>query len=272
MPPRRHFDDAMKRGMAMLGYGALDSIPVRGAKDATALLQVQANYPNTPIHVYFVASGIADAAATGAQLIELEPESTFIRAWHQCGPWLPLNQPIVEKLSFKGTETLKALRSETLILDWDAELSPLVVRSPARESRAFAAFTKLRSRLRLSVKEAALFVGVGKTTPVTSWKREGHEPQPRKARRLYQLDALVDSVFRQLGSDAAFTWLHAGSPSPFELMKNEDLSAAADLVERLVMRKRLRTSPAAGSDVAPADSVAVIPSGKRRAAEVKRRS
>jgi hypothetical protein len=165
------------------------------------------------------------------------------------------------------------LRDETRLIDWDTELKSLVTAPRVQPpSPAYQAFTQLRTWLRLSVKETAQLVGVGRTTPTTSWHRQGHPPRPAQARRLYQLHALVNAVVRQLGEHDAFEWLNTGTPPPFSLMWEKDLAPIADAIERLTVRHKPRRTPLPGSDVAPSsDVVAAVPSGRRRAAAVGRR-
>jgi hypothetical protein len=261
---------SIEHGLRMLRMNA----SLQGAKEPTALLEAQSKYPNTPLHVYFVASGIVEAAITGQDLC-LETNRArggFLQQWQRDVKWLALDQPVISPITYTRTEAIKPLRSETQLIDWDAEFKLLVATQRRPSSPAFTAFTELRTWLSLSVAEAAKLVGVGRTTPTTSWQKQGHPPRPKQARRLLQLHALVSAVVRQLGSQGALQWLHTGSPSPFSLMEKKDLAAAADAIERLTIRHAERRVPLPGSEVAQADDVvAVIPTGRRRAVAVSRK-
>jgi len=107
----------------------------------------------------------------------------------------------------------------------------------AKPSKAFAAFDDLRQWLRLSSEEAAKLIGVGRTTPL-SWEREGHEPRPATARRLYQLHTLVSAVVERVGEPAAIRWLESGSPSPHDLIIGGRFDEAARSAEELLIGRR----------------------------------
>ena len=133
-----------------------------------------------------------------------------------------------------------------------------------QSSRAFDAFTDLRTWLHLTVPEAADLVGVGRTTPITSWLAKGHEPRAKKARRLYQLHSLIGAMVRRYGEDGAYTTLHAGSPPLADLMSQPDLRELSDAVERLAIAHHPR-GPSPGADLAPAEeAIAVRPGGEFR--------
>jgi len=266
---RSFANESLGRGTRMLGY---TTITVKGSQETAGLLCAQAAFPETPLHVFFVASGIADASATETETLEDFNGGSFVLRWHQQGPWLRFDAPVIESVTFPRTETIRRLRTEARMIEWQADPDPFVLPSPQRESRAYRAFISLRRALRLSVEEAAELVGVGRTTPITSWQRGGHEPQPRKARRLFQIESMVSSVMSRLGPEEGYRWLHNGSPSPFDLMKGTDLSEAADVVERLLLRSIGPATPAAGSEVAAVDVIPFAPAGRRRPVAPGRRS
>jgi hypothetical protein len=139
-------------------------------------------------------------------------------------------------------------------------------------SPAFRAFSELREWLSLSVPDAAELVGVGRTTP-NSWERDGREPRPRLARRLYQLHALIGSLVRRHGVERTRVWLERGEPSPLSLMGRESIGAFADAVEAEVMGAPEPARPAPGSEIAEEPNVAVVPPGgtRRRASTQRRR-
>ncbi len=95
-----------------------------------------------------------------------------------------------------------------------ARFEPRIV--PVPRSRAYRAFTELTAWLGMTQEETATLLGIGRTTPL-AWRR-GHEPQPARARRLFQTHALVKTLVRRLGTDEARRWLGRGTPSPLELL------------------------------------------------------
>jgi hypothetical protein len=102
-----------------------------------------------------------------------------------------------------------------------------------REPRAYRTFVELAEWLEMTQEETARLLGMGRTTPL-SWRRAGHEPQPARARRLYQTHALVSTLRRRLGQDAMRRWLDAGDPSPLALIAQGDVTGADDLADELI--------------------------------------
>jgi hypothetical protein len=102
-----------------------------------------------------------------------------------------------------------------------------------RETRAYRTFVELADWLEMSQAEAARLLGMGRTTPL-AWRRAGHEPQPARARRLYQTHALVSTLVRRLGRDETRRWLAAGDPSPLALIAQGDVTSADDLADELI--------------------------------------
>lgn len=159
--------------------------------------------------------------------------------------------------------------ADTTAIPWYATAPDPARPDPLPNSRAFRAFTELRTWLHLSVDEAADLVGVGRTTP-NAWERDGREPQPRTARRLFQLHALIGAVVRRLNQEGADAWLMAGTPTPMELARRPDLSGLADAVEGLVMSGP--QAPMPGSEIAEPEAVVSSPvSGRRRRLGTRRR-
>ena len=104
--------------------------------------------------------------------------------------------------------------------------------APVPQSRAYHAFTELTAWLGMTQEETAALLGIGRTTPL-AWRR-GHEPQPARARRLFQTHALVKTLVRRLGTDEARRWLGRGTPSPLELIRSGDVAAADDRAETMI--------------------------------------
>lgn len=276
-----HGDSALRDGVAMLGFGAAAHLMLCETGKIRSLLEAEAEGAPEPLRAYRVASDLVEAAGTciyslgeGAAQAGRE-QLEFFEGWQHFGHVSVLGQGVIGKtVSFGRTATDARLRNETLFIGWETDYEPpasLAPAAPEESSKAFVAFTELRLWLNMSVEEAADLIGVGRTTPVTSWEAKGHEPRPKKARRLYQLHAAVGAVIDQIGEERAHYWLHAGSPAPAGLMREPDLSAFADAVERLAIRNRKRFGPAAGSDVGPREDVMpVAPGGRRRRATVRK--
>lgn len=142
----------------------------------------------------------------------------------------------------------------------------------AKPSKAFAAFDDLRRWLRLGSEEAAKLIGVGRTTPL-AWEREGHEPRPATARRLYQLHTLVSAIVERLGEPAAIRWLESGSPSPHELIISGQFAEAARSAEDVLIGRRPATTlePGALIDESHETRLAEAVSTRRRGARRQRR-
>jgi hypothetical protein len=91
-------------------------------------------------------------------------------------------------------------------------------------SRAFHAFEELTGWLQITKAELAAIIGVGRTTPFSSWMK-GANPRPAHARRLYELHALVSTLHRRLGDSGLSGWLQRGSPAPLERLLAGDFDA-----------------------------------------------
>jgi transcriptional regulator with XRE-family HTH domain len=83
-------------------------------------------------------------------------------------------------------------------------------------SRAYRTFAELARMLGQSTAETAELLGLSRGT-VYAW-REGREPQPRNARRLYRTHTLLKTLTRRLGHDSTLHWLATGDPTPLELL------------------------------------------------------
>ena len=116
-----------------------------------------------------------------------------------------------------------------------------VVARPARKSRAFEMFSDVRDWLNLTTEEAATLVGVGRTTPL-AWERDGREPRPARARRLYQVHSLISALVERLGRGATAEWLERGTPSPRERLERGEVDAVATAAERILIQRAEQTS------------------------------
>ncbi|HTC58841.1 MAG TPA: TIGR04255 family protein [Solirubrobacteraceae bacterium] len=122
-----------------------------------------------------------------------------------------------------------SLREHSTLL----EVGQAARRERTFRSRAYGQFIELAQWLERSRAETADLLEIGRTTP-SAWEREGREPQPRHARRLYQTHALLDSLISRQGSAETHRWLHAGSPSPLELIAGGRLDLAEDRAHSLI--------------------------------------
>lgn len=109
----------------------------------------------------------------------------------------------------------------------------LVLQPGGGETRAYSTFVELADWLELTQARTAALLGMGRTTPL-AWKRNGHEPQPARARRLYQTHALVSTLLRRLGREEMRRWMDSGNPSPLDLIAEGDVTGADDLADELI--------------------------------------
>lgn len=275
-------DSPLRDGAAMLGFGNDAHLLLRETGKIGSLLAADVEGTAEPLGAFLIASDLVEAAGTciyslGEGAIDAARENLeFYEGWQHFGRVTVLGHGVIGKtLSFGRTGTDAPLRYETRLIGWETDYEPFASLAPVTPevgSKAFAAFTELREWLNMSVAEAAELLGVGRTTPITSWVRQGHDPRPRIARRLYELHATVGSVIDKLGEQGAAWWLVQGSPSPADLMVKSDLSEFTDAVERLAITSRKRVGPPAGSDIAPREGVMpVAPGGRRRPVTVSKR-
>jgi hypothetical protein len=145
------------------------------------------------------------------------------------------------------------------------------------KSRAYRTFVELADWLGMTQVDTARLLGMGRTTPL-AWGR-GHEPQPARARRLYQTHALVSTLVRRLGREQTLRWLALGNPAPLELIGRGDVTGADDLAEDLIFgdapgEERLGAwieEPEATQPPAPAPAPARPRRVRRRAPRRRRR-
>jgi hypothetical protein len=121
-----------------------------------------------------------------------------------------------------------------------AELRAVGKKSAKPKSRAFTMFDELRGWLSLTTQETARLVGVGRTTPL-AWEREGRDPRPGHARRLYQVHAIVGALVKRLGADATAEWLERGTPSPWERLERGEIESVARDAERILLQREPRS-------------------------------
>jgi hypothetical protein len=141
------------------------------------------------------------------------------------------------------------------------------------DSEAWRAFEELSRWLKLSHGETAELLGLGKKTAY-GWRREGHPPQPRLARRLYQAHALVRQLVLAVGEAQARTLLsRGGDGSALALVGDNRVAEAesqfADLIYRRPDRDKVPVSASRSGDedlevvVEPSER---LPGGRRRVA------
>jgi DNA-binding transcriptional regulator YiaG len=150
------------------------------------------------------------------------------------------------------------------------ELRVVEVKSPQRPtSIAFTMFDEIREWLSLTTDETARLVGVGRTTPL-AWEREGREPRPASARRLYQVHSIVSALVMRVGEPAAVEWLERGDPSPRHRLEQGEITSVAREVERILLQREPRSELPARDELvvededAPVARVVRLPRGRRR--------
>lgn len=97
-------------------------------------------------------------------------------------------------------------------------------------------FKELGGWLHIRDDEVAALAGIARTT-ARSWLREGREPRPSTARRLYQLHALAAAVAGRLGDEGARLWFAAGDPAPRDLLLEGDLEPVERRVQGLLFQR-----------------------------------
>ena len=138
----------------------------------------------------------------------------------------------------------------------------LTTSPPPKGSKAFRAFTELRRWLGLTADDAADLVGVGRTTP-NAWAREGREPRPASARRLYQLHSVVSALVHRFGEGGAIHWLETGEPSPRDLIVAGNLQEVTRAAERALIGDMPLVGPAPGSLIEETSAPMPIPFAPR---------
>ncbi|MDP8942915.1 MAG: hypothetical protein M3N16_02160 [Actinomycetota bacterium] len=246
-------------------FSPADMAAPRGPRESAEQLAV------VPLQV--VATPTAPAGMTGglrgaAYRLATMPLEPLAR------PTMPL-EPLARPMpaAFQGHAAVPAAAT---LFDVLQRRHRAAVEPTQRESRAYRTFTELADWLGMTQEDAARLLGMGRTTPL-AWRR-GHEPQPARARRLYQTHALLSTLVRRLGREQTLRWLDIGDPAPLELIRRGDVTAADDLAEQLIFgaapsRERLGAwveEPEASSlpDAAPAQAQ---PRRVRRRAPRRRR-
>ncbi len=126
------------------------------------------------------------------------------------------------------------------------------------EPPAYRAFKDLSRWLDADDGQIADMVSIGRTTPYT-WKREGREPRPATAQRIYEHHATLDALRRRLGGDAFRRWLNEGVSTRRDALLAGDLAGLEQDVHDVLFRrpKDERIDLAA----APEDSTPMLRSG-----------
>jgi hypothetical protein len=141
-----------------------------------------------------------------------------------------------------------------------------------RTSEAWSAFEELSRWLKLSHGETAELLGLGKKTAY-GWRREGHPPQPRLARRLYQAHALVRQLVLAVGVAQARTILtRGGEDSALALVADNRVAEAESRFADLIYKRPHRDEVPLGASRSGDEDVEVVveptpetlPGGRRR--------
>lgn len=111
-----------------------------------------------------------------------------------------------------------------------------------RPSKAFGAFKDLARWLHANDDEIASMIGIGRTT-VYTWQRDGREPRPATARKLFQAHAVMGALVQQLGEDGAYDWLaHEASERRTALMAG-DIAGIQSQARPIIFGDAGRTRP-----------------------------
>lgn len=157
---------------------------------------------------------------------------------HISPAWLPLTAGVV--FLFVPTADTMAMAREAgmpaLTTPTTHEHMGASAGVPATSPAAFEAFKELGSWLMADDGEIAAMVGIGRTTAY-AWARDGHEPRPATARRIYEHRAVLDSVRRHLGEDGLRDWLLEGKPSRRDLLLVGELQRLDRDVHDLLFRR-----------------------------------
>jgi hypothetical protein len=141
-----------------------------------------------------------------------------------------------------------------------------------RTSEAWSAFEELGRWLELSHGETSELLGLGKKTAY-GWRREGHPPQPRLARRLYQAYAFVRQLVLAVGEAEARTMLsRGGEDSALALIADNRVAEAESRFADLIYRRHLGDEAPLGASRSGDDDVEAVveptperlPGGRRR--------
>ena len=140
----------------------------------------------------------------------------------------------------------------------------------AEPPEAWTTFKELGTWLSFSDQETSRLLGLGDKTAY-GWRREGHPPQPRLARRLYEAHAFVRQLVDALGlQDARMALTRGGSDAPLALIAaNRVAEAEARFADVIFDRAAEQPSIAAsrsGDEDRPTSQRATerLPGGRRR--------
>lgn len=183
--------------------------------------------------------------------------------------------------------TISEFLSEALVGQWRAlAVGPSAPRTETAsrepdgesESEAWDAFQDLRRWLNLTDEETADLLGLGKKTAY-GWRRTGHPPQPRLARRVYEAHAFVRQMVSIFGEVEAARLIHQGGANSAAALIAANRVAEAEARFASVMYERprraevpLEASQSGDEDAPGNDEPAVAPrAGGRRRVQVRRR-
>ncbi len=185
----------------------------------------------------------------------------------------------VDDQALVGHAVLRELLFRTILDQWRslvAERSGTAnVATPEadpRTSEAWNAFEELSRWLELSHGETAELLGLGKKTAY-GWRREGHPPQPRLARRLYQAHAFVRQLVLAVGEAEAREMLNrGGEDAALVLVADDQVAEAESRFADLIYRRPHDDEAPLGASRSGDDDVQVaveatrerLPGGRRR--------
>jgi hypothetical protein len=140
---------------------------------------------------------------------------------------------------FAGDATVPSKRRRYVVVkrfSWPEETETILDQEARPRSEAFAAFKDLVRWLSATDADVAAMLGVGRTTPYTSWDRLGHPPRAASARRLFQTHAALAAVMHELGEEQGIRWLSFEDPSRREAVLAGNLQRLDDDLHELLFR------------------------------------
>lgn len=114
--------------------------------------------------------------------------------------------------------------------------TPVIVDRLAGAPPAYRAFKDLARWLDAEDAQVAEMVKIGRTTAYT-WNRDGREPRPATAQRIYEHHATLDALGRRLGTDGLRSWLHEGVPPRRDALLNGRLASLESDVHAVLFRQ-----------------------------------
>jgi hypothetical protein len=105
------------------------------------------------------------------------------------------------------------------------EVRKPLLEMPLATDNPLQALAQLRRWLGLTYDQISDITGVS-AGAFFYWKRKGATPYDKTSRPLWRFYTFAEALVRQLGSRGAKSWLHSGSPSPFQLLVTGDFAAA----------------------------------------------